>query len=135
MTDGIQHFDMPRGVTFYSIRDGHLETNQKISFDTCNNQQINIETVNQHLNDGNARLIFASNDSVFCIPYEVRPSINNVLRSDAASLLAPRQQVIGVYDKKQTKFVIGLPEKPLDVFISKEDFKLYQLCNIFSECL
>lgn len=134
MTDGIQHFDMPRGVTFYSVRDGHLETNQKISFDTCNNQQISIETVNQHLNDGITRLIFTSNDSAFCIPYEVRPSINNVLRSDAASLLAPRQQFIGIYDKNQTKFVIGVPEKPLNVFISKDDFKLYQLCNIFSEC-
>lgn len=134
ISDGMLSLEIPRGINFYSIHNGGTNVNQELGFDTCNNQQIDMNIVKKHLNDEYSHLIFTSNDSAFCIPYEVRPSINKLLRSDSASFLASRQQVIGVYDKNKTRFIIGVPEKPLDIFISKDNFQIYQLCNIFSEC-
>lgn len=134
INDGFQTFEMPRGMNFFSIYNGRLEKNHQFGFDTCNNQQIDLKMVNQRLHEEGRRLLFASNDSAFCIPYEVRPSINQVLRSDAASNLASRQQVTGLYGKNETQSIIGVPEKPLDIFVSKDDLKLYPLCTIFSEC-
>ncbi|MFH5068813.1 hypothetical protein ACHHY8_10760 [Enterobacter cloacae complex sp. 2024EL-00215] len=125
---------MPYGVNFYKLTKENKETKFLTNFNTCNNVSVDDNAIKKFLDNDDSPIIFASNESVFCIPYETRPSVNTLLRSDAATQLAPRQQIIGTYNKKETKFIIGKPDIPLDVFINPADFNLYELCNIFTDC-
>lgn len=125
---------IPRGVTFYQLNKNNSQIIHDVNFDTCSNNTIDVNALNRLLPNNESNLIFTSNDSAVCIPSTVGKSINEVLRSKTAEMLAVRQQVIGVYNKNETKYIVGKPEKPLDAFIGRDNLKLYQLCDIFSDC-
>lgn len=134
INDYIQEQTMPYGVNFYKLEEKNRKIKLLANFNTCNNVPVDTNTVKNLIDKNNSPLIIASNESIICIPYEIRPSINELLRSDAATQLAPRQQIIGTYTKNDTKFILGKPEIPLDVFINKENYNLNELCTIFNDC-
>ncbi|ELO0980628.1 hypothetical protein RZD42_000220 [Enterobacter asburiae] len=132
--DNIQEQTMPYGVNFYKLEGENRKLKLMANVDTCNNVPVDTNAVKKLIDKDNSPLIIASNESVFCIPYETRPSINELLRSSVATQLAPRQQIIGTYTKNDTKFILGKPEIPLDVFIDKTNFNLEELCTILNDC-
>ncbi|HDT4954840.1 TPA: phosphoglycerol transferase I [Enterobacter kobei] len=134
ISDYINVQDMPTGVNLFGLNKINGEVEIVANFNTCSNTPVDINVVKKLVEKDNSPLIIASNDSVFCIPHETRPSVNKLLRSDAATHLASRQQIIGIFNTNDTKYIIGKPEIPLDVFINKKTFKLYKLCDIFTDC-
>lgn len=134
INDNTQEQTMPYGVNFYKLEGENNELKLLANFNTCNNVPVDVNAVKNLIGKDSSTLIIASNESVFCIPYETRPSVNELLRSNAATDLAPRQQIIGTYTKSDTKFILGSPDIPLDVFINKTNYKLNELCTIFKDC-